>query len=1230
MNARGLRDTLKRNQILSYFKSKFLDIVLVQETHGTPDVEKQWCAEWGGKICFSHHNSASRGVMILCSRAIIVRKSMSDNNGRWILAEIEMGDTVITIVNVYAPNTEREQIEFFDDLNNDLVARADTNNMVIGGDFNVHLEKIDKKGSRDRIKKSKQNITNIMNNCNLIDIWREKHKSTKQFTWENKTVGVMTRLDYFLISNILRNEVKACDITESILTDHKMVILEIGKESKNTRGPGFWKFNNSLLQDETYNEKTTSLINNCWDETNGMEDTRVRWDFLKLNIQSHTIKYSKQKAKVRRELEVEVTEQLDKLHKEQCGKGLNIQQEREMRELKNVLENLYIYKERGAQIRSRVDFIENNEKSNKYFYNQERQQYSRKIITKLDVDGKTVTQEKMVLKELGKFYKTLFSSKYQETPSFTDTEELDDLPSLMESGKKRCDMQLSAIECKAALLSMNRNKSPGCDGLTVEFFERFWEVLQGKLMATLEYVKRNGELSTSQKRGVITLLAKKGKDEAFIKNWRPVSLLNIDYKILTKTLAKRVSEVIPTLVHTDQKGFIKGRYIGENIRQAQDIIEASNRKKKTGLMLLLDFEKAFDSIEWPFMVYCLKKFNFGEEFIQWIRVCYKNVCSTVINNGYSCGWFEIKRGVRQGDPLSSHLFLLCVEILAQTIRENRRTKGIVIDGHNYKISLFADDATCYIRDEESLALMVRIIEKFSIYSGLKLNIDKSLLVYLGPWKVKQKTIHGIAVEQNSFNILAIQIGGEDKDCYEINFENKLQSMKRRLDMWSARSLTILGKVLISKSMGISNLVYSLSCMDCKEDTLKQAQTIVNNFIWQKKPPKIKHTAMVADYGEWGLKSPDIASIMKSLRLAWIARLKNHNGTPSVINGQLKPYGGINLLLQCNYDHKLLELPNFYKNIFKYYDEIRDKSTCQGVLWNNKEIKINKKMVFIQKWFDKGIVYIHQLVEKNSVISMQQIQTRFNIENVPILTYYAIKATILKWLRMNNTNLLLDPSWKVDIDSKSLIMEDRILIAGTAKCKDYYKSFISKIVKPPAALPYWRNMVTITPNITNSFINARLAMKETQVLATQFKILHNTLAIGKNLKKWGIQETDNCKLCGEMEDIVHVFWDCIQTKAMYTKMRELIDRDFFNTSLQSVETIIFGVPDIQANNLLLIVKHTLYQRRRTDTNFEVECFRKELTVRMLSDKRFMTQNAFRRKWSVIEHVAVNLHYGETIN
>ena len=129
----------------------------------------------------------------------------------------------------------------------------------------------------------------------------------------------------------------------------------------------------------------------------------------------------------------------------------------------------------------------------------------------------------------------------------------------------------------------------------------------------------NRRTFASQRQAVITLIDKKGKDRALLKNWRPISLLNFDYKLLSKTISFRVTEYLPKLIHHNQSGFVKGRFIGDSIRVLQDIMLYSLEKRLPGLILFIDFEKAFDTIEWKFIWKALEKYNFGNQLIKWIK-----------------------------------------------------------------------------------------------------------------------------------------------------------------------------------------------------------------------------------------------------------------------------------------------------------------------------------------------------------------------------------------------------------------------------------------------------------------------------------------------------------------------------------------------------------------------------------------------------------------------------------
>ena len=192
------------------------------------------------------------------------------------------------------------------------------------------------------------------------------------------------------------------------------------------------------------------------------------------------------------------------------------------------------------------------------------------------------------------------------------------------------------------------------------------------LIDCLNHGALQGELSISQRQGIISLIPKKDKDLLSLKNWRPISLLNTDYKIATKSIAKRLEKVLPLLIGSNQTGYIKGRFIGENIRLISDII--AQHENDQGMIFFLDFEKAFDSLEWDYLFRVLEEMNFGPSFRNWVHTFYHNISSYIVNNGNTSEFIPLKRGVRQGCPLSGMLFIRTSKSIKVLKNENKVSK----------------------------------------------------------------------------------------------------------------------------------------------------------------------------------------------------------------------------------------------------------------------------------------------------------------------------------------------------------------------------------------------------------------------------------------------------------------------------------------------------------------------------------------------------------------------------
>ena len=250
-------------------------------------------------------------------------------------------------------------------------------------------------------------------------------------------------------------------------------------------------------------------------------------------------------------------------------------------------------------------------------------------------------------------------------------------------------------------------------------------------MDSLNFSYRHGELSTTQKEAVITLIEKKNRDRRLIKNWRPISLVNVDVKIGSKAISKRLEKVLPHIIHYDQNAFVKGRTIFDAVRTINDVIDFTELKNYRGILTAIDFEKAFDSLTWDFLLKSLETFGFRKSFIAWIKTFYNNTSSCVINNGFATSFFQLKRSVRQGDPLSPLLFIIALEILAINIRNNIQINGITVDGNELKLVIFADDMTSFVGDKPSFFVLMDNVKLFGRYAGLKMNHEKTEILPLG-------------------------------------------------------------------------------------------------------------------------------------------------------------------------------------------------------------------------------------------------------------------------------------------------------------------------------------------------------------------------------------------------------------------------------------------------------------------------------------------------------------------
>ena len=279
-------------------------------------------------------------------------------------------------------------------------------------------------------------------------------------------------------------------------------------------------------------------------------------------------------------------------------------------------------------------------------------------------------------------------------------------------------------------------------------------------------------------------------------------------------IANRIKKVLPSIIHLDQTGFINNRYIGENIRRIIELIYYCEEIDYPALILIIDYEKAFDKLSHNCILKTLSFFNFGPVFINWIKTFYGKVSSTIINNGWTSKYFNITQGVRQGCPLSPYLFVICAEILSLALRHDNSIKGIPISTNESKFVQYADDTNITITaSKESLKQTVKRI-------GSIRNTDFCI-----------ETKPNFKWTNGPTNVLGVTISTKTTEIEALNYTDKLDKLKTCLNIWNTRNLTLIGNICVVNSLAISKLMYLASILGTPDgQLLADIQNIIFAFI----------------------------------------------------------------------------------------------------------------------------------------------------------------------------------------------------------------------------------------------------------------------------------------------------------------------------------------------------------------------------------------------------------------
>lgn len=1214
-NVNGLRDVGKAREIFSLFQNISLDIICLQETFWDNEFVEQYIQDmWPGEIFYNNcEDSPRKGVAILLSKKMIGRKNMMnvDDKGRLLKLQIDIDDRTLNIYNVYTPNIAVDRIAFLKTLIYDV--KQDETNIILG-DFNIAPNPLldRSEGMQPGDKGSIEIFNTLLHESTTVDMWRYRYPDRRGYTRRQLVNNKLkqSRIDHILMSNSLLSYVQNTYIRMSTYSDHDMVIskLDITDIEK---GPGLWIMNNSHLNDEDYTEQIKELILREKNNILKAENPLLWWDNLKYFIRKASQKYGQKCKRERMSTFYNIQNQLEKEYKKASGQ----QQSDLIRDLNEKLKEIEKYECKGAILRSKAFWAIEEDKCNKYFLGLEKYRQNNKIIKELfDEDGSIVSDTSNILKVEEQFYSCLYN--FEQNDKNEEANILSHISNkLDDTTKMSIEENISNDELNDSIKKMSANKSPGPDGLTVEFYKKFWPQLCPILLEIYEEVFKSGILTNSMKRGVITLIYKNKGDRRNLKNWRPISLLNVDYKIIAKVLANRLKYVLQYIISQDQTCCVQGRDIAENIVALRDVIHyIENNRGLQGIILKVDQEKAFDRVSHSYMFHALEAFNFGPKFIRWIQIFYTDIQSAVKCNGFLTSYFDVKRSVRQGCPLSALLYCICAQPLNDMIRNNSKIVGITIPGSSCQSKIYqhADDSTFTIENVESCEQVMDVISSYCVASGAKVNCEKTEIMFLGKYRKSKPYISFKFIEmEKAMQILGIYLGHDRNTCINLNWNEKVKQIRSTTQQWKARHLTLRGKATVITSLIVSRIIYTLNVCKMPQQVEKQIRELYLQFLWDNKPPKINFYTMISDKRNGGLNIPDITLKRTAMRIKWVRKFFQNESIgywKETMSYYLRLYGNMNLdttiFELTQFDSRLMKLlPEFYREILQSWAYLFSGRTFspQNVLdilkqplFTNNRIVIDSKPLLFPKFIEAGIVKIDdifyrtlpgfysektivQLVKETSPTMKEiEIYKKWNtlIEAIP----KSWKIVLMKATQTDNMSL---PSIVTDKGKEVSVIQFTTSFI--------YRTLVQRVRKEPISIRYWENAFPNT-NYKDVYKNIHLSIKSPATVDLDYKLFNRIIYTRERLCELRIIDDSTCAVCKHAnENLKHMFYECNELNNFLQYVKTIVD-DILKVQINHIdynfERCIFlgcfvkktNINTDFCNFLLAIVRLSIYRRR----------------------------------------------------
>ena len=1162
-NCNGLGNPHKRNSVFTWLKKKPEEIFFLQEAHSTPNTEAAWKKAWGGDILFNHGASNSTGVVVLVKPNVNIKiiNQVDIILGRVMLLEVEYNSMNYCLVNVYSPNND--DVDFVKTVFLETLGRSRDDYVILVGDWNTVLNNtLDKLGgaANHANYKSQKFLNDMINDYGFSDVLRLCRGDDRVYTHFNKQYKTSSRLDFFLVDdNLVNFPVCTADVSHGYSSDHSYITLNI-QGSAISHGKGYWKFNNSFLLNDDFKSGVKNLIRNIcnasYDSYSGL------WDSIKFQVKDFSIRYGSKRKKERTKRRESIEREINDIKNTPNFITDDILR-RKLFDCEIELNALIDKEVQGIMTRARTQWVEEGERSTKYFFGLEKTNGKRKAINKIITpDKKVLFDQHDISNHVVKFYQKLYSSTNPSASGIADYINSSNLTAVDQSVSDDINHNISISELDQIVGKLSNNKSPGWDGLTAEFYKEFWPEIRDTLFNSFQESVNRGTMTPSQRIGILTLIPKPKTpaELCFIGNWRPITLLNVDYKIFTHVIKNRLNITLPYIINKVQAGFQGGKSSCDNLILMSLVLENfNNNPDKEGLLLQVDFEKAFDSVEHTFLFSTLDAMGIGDYLIKLIKVAFQGCMSYANVNGFLSSPVYLMRGLHQGSPLSPILFLLVAQVFSNNLQNSQDITGINIQGVDVLLSLFADDTDIFL--EANYQVVVAVLKELKIFghhSGCKPNIGKTCCVPLGKSKFNIPLLQALHQQgqdfvKKSFTALGITFDNDSNinTIVESNYLSKLDKAKTKADIWSKRDLTLLGRVTIIKSLILSQIVYvAVPLPRPSAQVVKNLNTIIFNFLWGCKRDKIKREVVTRSREEGGLGLFATGDFILSLKLSIINKIFNdsflHTWKDIIINQFRYPNNPL-----ISIENSLVKRNCMFAcDLVKCYKEWKTKAIEKSggsenlCVWGSRVLTgMWNKPLWNISLINRGILYVSHFLKQLSpflLLSFDEFLNKWNLAHHEIsereytMIRWAIKEYVLPLGNPVDINTEIHLSSITNTDNSGAIIRGK-------KIRELMTSYHS----PDDLLPlkeWCKDLNKAQVNWTTVFESLFYQTTNNfKLIQFQYKVLMRISTCRYMRHKMKIEkQSPNCSLChSSLETLPHLFLHCPHTLIFKSRLNAFI-------------------------------------------------------------------------------------------